>query len=455
MRVVIGDLSQPRLGLSRAQLESIAGSVDAICHAGADVNWVCRTTVCAPTNVRGTRELLDLAAPRALPFHFVSSLSVCCSTDAPERVDERYDALPHLSGVHLGYAQTKVVAEALVLAAQRRGLPVSIYRPSFISGHSGTGAFNGDDLLARLISGCVRMGTAPDLDWRLDCLPVDVVARNILRLSDRRGVFHLAHAAPRHWRECVLWMRAYGYTVRLVPYHAWLRQLEIETAKPADGPPHPLRPLRSFFLNRPAAAGGLTLPELHEESRRSHVSSAMTDRHLASNAARPALDAELLERYFDAFVADGRLPAPAVFRPLASAPGKGASGSLTPDDFTALLGTRVCAAEPLGRISAHSIVSELTAWRARQPTGLFRYRLRVRAGARFPRSERRRQGQGLATATRSRSATRWRTSATTGSERRTRAGPIAWASRSRTCASWRSTRNAPGRLKSTCQRRWG
>src|SRR4030095_15685373 len=110
-------------------------------------------------------------------------------------VDERHDAFADVDGLHFGYAQSKAVAESLVQQAAARGLRSRIYRPAFIAGDSRTGAFNPDDMLSRLISGCVRMGAAPDLDWRLDALPVDNVAAAVLALSAEpcEGTWHLTH----------------------------------------------------------------------------------------------------------------------------------------------------------------------------------------------------------------------------------------------------------------------
>jgi thioester reductase-like protein len=373
LTVVNGDLSLPQLGLSPAAFDDLANSVDAVCHAAAIVNWVLPYRALRATNVTGTLDLLRLAAPRSLPFHFVSSLSVCYSTTASAVANEQDDQLPHLGGLHLGYAQSKVVAEALVREAGRRGLPVTIYRPSFISGHSVTGAFNADDILARIVAGCVRMGLAPDLDWTLDSVPVDVTARRLLDLSDQRGTVHVRHPRPRHWRECVLWMRLYGYDVRLVPYHAWLAELEQETS-PAGDPSHPLRPLRSFFLNRPAGARGQTLPELMLSSHR-------TERRPLDDDAYPPLDAALLHRYFDAFVANGTLPQvqrkPDTPRVFCSVRLERDQRQRTVDEtwFRSALGSDVTQAVLTERLSNHSIISELTSWRSGLPTGLFRYRV--------------------------------------------------------------------------------
>jgi thioester reductase-like protein len=379
--VVSGDLERSRLGMDDARLAALGAQVDAVCHAAASVNWVYPYSALRGVNVAATRELLRFATPRGLPFHFVSSLGVCYATPGPSRVDERFEPLAYVRNLPFGYAQSKCVAEALVLEAGRRGLPVRIYRPGLISGDSARGAFNADDLVTALITGCIRMGTAPDLDWQLDAVPVDTVAAALVRLSSSSGtIFHLAHPHPRHWRECVLWIRQYGYPIRLVPYHAWLRQLESDTAVCAD---HPLRALRAFFSGRPDCGGGLTLPELYEESRRTRADSTRSFAEVSKRGvAFPQLDSALLERYFTAFTSAGRLSPPPRVNGLTRATVDAAplDRPLDPAYFTELLATRsphlrVSAATLDGAGSDDSIVSELTSWQSRRRAGLFRFRL--------------------------------------------------------------------------------
>jgi thioester reductase-like protein len=384
VRAVTGDLSQPRLGLTPARFTRLARTVDAIVHCGAAVNWVYSYAHLRATNVLGTLELLRLAAVQGIPFHFISSLSVCFSTEGPATADEQLDGLAHIRGVHLGYAQTKIVAEALVREAARRGLPARIYRPPLISGHSSSGAYNRDDLITALVRGCVHMGVAPDLDWKLDCQPVDLVARAIVELSTQHrevhhDVFHLGHPRPRHWRECVLWMRMYGYPLRLVPYHAWLRQLDRQT-RPGTGnaSEHPLRPLRTFFLERHGGTA-FTLPELYEETRRTRACSASTLATLAGmDVISPPLDASLLDTYFQAFRASGDLPAPPASPARASS---NARLTFDRDLFSELLGRDVRQIQITGSGSDHSIVSELTAWRSGRTSGLFQVEVDLSDGS--------------------------------------------------------------------------
>ena len=134
------------------------------------------------------------------------------------------------------------------------------------------------------------------------------------------------------------------------------------------------------------------MPELYEERRRTRAVSSRTHAIRSANGAIcPDLDAALLETYFGAFRAAGDLPDPPVpDAAAADAPGARATsrvrGPSTPlgtgaiDVFdpcflSSVVGATVRRVDILSAGSDHSIVSELTAWRSKRPTGLFRARL--------------------------------------------------------------------------------
>ncbi len=381
VRVVHGDLRRPRLGLDARDFHELAGEVDAIVHAAADVNWVHSYASLRDANVLGTRELLRLACDGTpKPLHFVSSTSVCHSTIGPKSVDENADVFVGVDGLWLGYAQTKCVAESLVREAGARGLPVTIVRPSLITGDASRGGrSNVDDLTSRFIAGCIRMRAAPDLDWRMDCVPVDDASRAIVRLvlahEGGTRTHHVASARPRHWRECALWMRLRGYDVALLPYAEWADML-----RATEDVSHPLYALRSFFLRRVSGERELTLPELFEESRRSQVESATSARALrALGVTIREVDAPLLSRYLDDFVRRGLVadvgPSGIARQPVADSRAVIEPSEALRHGLRGLLGECV----HVGRISLarleseESIVAELTAWRSGGGTqsGLF------------------------------------------------------------------------------------
>ena len=340
--------------------------------------------------LRALSNLLKLASlNQGKPFHFVSSLAVCYSTTGPRDINEEDQMFAYLDGIHLGYAQSKCVAEALVFEASQRGLPVSIYRPALVWGESSSGMSNTGDLLSTFLKGCIEMECAPELDWLMDCCPVDFVAGSIVRLSQTQAgpcrVFHLANPHKRHWRECVLWMRLYGYPIRLIPYSDWLRQFEIASRTPQ----HALHHLRSFFIGG-TPAEGLTLPELYEEGTKSQAHSARTDSLLqGTSTICPRLNADLLDRYFAGYINSSFLPS--VKRSRARCKGS-SSISFDASFFSSILqdfygdrSLRVTEAAAEEGGSDYSIISELTSWRYRQDLGLRCYRLLVEPSQRFPR----------------------------------------------------------------------
>jgi len=381
LHAVVGDLQSPRLGLPDATWDFLAREMDEIYHCGAAVNWVLPYEGLRSSNVLGTIELLRVACDcKPKPFHFVSSLATCYTTFPIEEVSERDEMLAYIGGIHLGYAQSKCVAESLVRRASEGGLPATIHRPSLITGDGVTGCSNAEDLLSTMMRGCIEMRSAPNLDWSLDCCTVDYVADAIVGLSHQATnslqVFHLANQTRRHWREVVLWMNLFGYSIRLAPYREWLAQLRTS----AVFPNHPLYRLRSFFLARPIVDSNLTLPELYEEKHRNAVSCERTLQKLSSmSLACPPLDAKLLERYFSAFIESKVLPSVASVKQEQGI----SQTSLDRNFFEDILGQfyasellRVQDLTKLQEVTEESITTELASWQHGSQVGLWKYHVR-------------------------------------------------------------------------------
>ncbi|MGD1862584.1 MAG: thioester reductase domain-containing protein [Leptolyngbyaceae cyanobacterium] len=248
-----GDLAQPRLGLSDPDWRSLAASIDAIYHNGAGVHHVSPYALLRETNVWGTREVIRLACQHhPKPLHFTSTLSVLPPTPPAGQTKmheaEPLDRYPVPAG---GYNRTKWVAEQLVQQAGDRGLPITIYRPGPISGHSQTGAFNANDFLYRLMQGYIQLGSAPQGAMPLDILPVDYVSSAIAYLSQQpqsQGrVFHLIHPQPASSDGLFAACRAAGYSIQRVPYEQWHGQLRAIAQGQTD---HPLYPLVALFSSR-------------------------------------------------------------------------------------------------------------------------------------------------------------------------------------------------------------
>ncbi|MDC0832897.1 amino acid adenylation domain-containing protein [Geitlerinema sp. CS-897] len=229
---VPGDLSQPRLGLAIAQFSDLAASIDTIYHNGALVNSVYPYSALKTINVSGTQEVLRFASQTKLKaVHFISSLSVVHSPSYLDReVVTEADGFDRWRGLFNGYAQSKWVAEQIAQIARSRGIPVCIYRPGVISGHSQTGVCNTQDFLHTLLKGFVQLQSAPDVDAVWDFTPVDYVSQAIVHLSrqpeNRDKVFHLTNPKPLQLRALIEAIASFGYPLQQMAYEPWRSRLE-------------------------------------------------------------------------------------------------------------------------------------------------------------------------------------------------------------------------------------
>ncbi len=254
---VVGDLSQPLLGLSEYQFLSMAEKLDVIYHNAALTNMVYPYSAVRGHNVLGTQEILRLASKvKVKPLHFISTLSVFDLVDFSE--GKKVWEVDNLNGVpvpDIGYVQSKWVAEKLVTTARERGIPVSIYRLGLISGHSQTGASITTQHMNRVIKGCIQLGSLPEANTLLPMTPVDYASQAIVHLSQQKAslgkAFHVTNPHPVHWSTLVSSIRLFGYTLRLISYQKWhseLMDLQADMLKANEfNPEHSLHSLALFF----------------------------------------------------------------------------------------------------------------------------------------------------------------------------------------------------------------
>ncbi|MEH2405648.1 thioester reductase domain-containing protein [Nostoc sp.] len=299
---VLGDLSKFRLGLSTEYFLHIASQIDVIYHSAAWLNYVYPYEALKPSNVLGTQEIFRLASfGKVKPVHHISTVAVFESSFYLGKTVSESDPLAHSYGMKLSYSQSKWVAEKLATIARSRGIPVSIYRPPFISGHSETGAWYTDDVICRMIKGCIQMGSMASITDILDLSPVDYVSKSIVYLSRQREAlgqsFHLNNPQPIYWNQLTDFIRSLGYSIKHIYYQNWQSQLNNQARSQSN----PLYPLLPFFLQNS--------PE-HQQAREPKISCQATQTALAeSSIICPPVDTKLLNTYFDYFISSGFLDA--------------------------------------------------------------------------------------------------------------------------------------------------
>lgn len=150
--------------------------------------------------------------------------------------------------LHGGYAQSKWVAEKLLMNAKEDGYPITIYRLGRVTVSSTTGIIDIDQLPVRLIKGCIQLGKIPDSSFMVDFIPVNYIAKLIAELSSKientNKVYHLVQMHKMSIMAITKFLNNKGYKVQLVPYQKWQTSLAQVLEK---GVENALLPLMGLF----------------------------------------------------------------------------------------------------------------------------------------------------------------------------------------------------------------
>ncbi len=202
---LVGDLGAPRLGLDKATLDELRGTVDHVIHLAAVYDITADAETQRLANVEGTRHVVQVANRiRAGRLHHVSSIAaggMYKGTFTESMLDEA-------TGLDDPYLATKHDSEKL--ARREAKVPWRVYRPGMVVGSSATGEIDKVDgpyyvfkLIQRLRHMLPQWFPLVGLEGGpLPLVPVDYVVDamdHIIHLDDTRWdgeVFHLVDPDP-------------------------------------------------------------------------------------------------------------------------------------------------------------------------------------------------------------------------------------------------------------------
>ena len=193
------DVTQPALGLSRADRREIRSSADRIVHCAAAVGFDQTLPDALAINALGTQRVLELANDLDTLDRVVhvSTAYVAGEHDGLFREQD----LAVGQGFRNAYEQSKHLAERLIAGS---GLPVAIARPSIVVGDSATGwtpAFSALYLPLRAYARGLLDRVPAVASGVVDVVPLDYVAAALVHLLD-------APEAPGHTYNLVAGERA-------------------------------------------------------------------------------------------------------------------------------------------------------------------------------------------------------------------------------------------------------
>ncbi|KAL4789182.1 hypothetical protein BDV19DRAFT_395282 [Aspergillus venezuelensis] len=176
-----GDLRLPALGLAPSEFTHLLQTADLIIHNAAEVSFLKSYNSLRAPNVTSTKTLIAMAAPRKVPFHFISTGGVARLVPGGRLSETSIAAFPP-SETTGGYVASKWVSErVLERAADVLGVPVHVHRPASITGPGAPTT----DIMLNILHYSARLKAVPDVGSDaataaiFDFVPVDSVADGV------------------------------------------------------------------------------------------------------------------------------------------------------------------------------------------------------------------------------------------------------------------------------------
>ncbi|HEX8162260.1 MAG TPA: SDR family oxidoreductase [Pyrinomonadaceae bacterium] len=185
-RIVEGDITKDRLGMTARDYEDARSEATAIFHLAAVYDLGVERELAMRVNLGGTRTVNEFArSVRNLRrYHYVSTCYVAGRRDGVIREDE----LRHAAGFRNYYEETKYLAE-LEVEGLKNDLPVTVHRPAVVCGDSVTGETAKYDGVYYLIKyllmqpKLLSLANIGNRDVQLNVVPVDFVVAAMAALA--------------------------------------------------------------------------------------------------------------------------------------------------------------------------------------------------------------------------------------------------------------------------------
>lgn len=203
--IVVGDITQPELGLTAEVARRLQAEVDTVFHLAAVYDLAVPLELAERVNVQGTGNVNDFVrGMKGLErYNYVSTFAVSGRRSGIIREAE----LEHDAGFHNHYESTKHRAEMAVRKLMAEdGVPTSIYRPAVVVGSSRDGRtvkFDGPYMLLKVLHRLPWPLTRFNVGShriRFQMVPVDFIIDAVATIAARPDTagktFHLTDPEP-------------------------------------------------------------------------------------------------------------------------------------------------------------------------------------------------------------------------------------------------------------------
>jgi len=250
IEIIAGDISMENMGLPESDYLRLANTVDEALHCAAATKFENdRNDILTLTNIYGSLHVARFCARQKIKhFHYVSTAYVA----GKRRGTVFENELGKGQKFNNNYEQSKCEAEKSVSSfAEQQGIPLTVYRPSIITGDSKTGYTQNYDNIYAFCRELVRLGNYEtkkklrgdiltpgrqtdrpvslripgDKHSTINLIPINYAASAIFHISKNKKAagktFHIVNPTPPTIEEIAEWLKvATGiYSVSIVPRH--------------------------------------------------------------------------------------------------------------------------------------------------------------------------------------------------------------------------------------------
>ena len=233
IKVVVGDFSKDKLNFKHTQFIALAKKIDSVVHCGAYVHHYYTYGQLRSNNVLSLDKILNFCiTDKKKQLHYLSTLSIAPieSIGGVDTVTESAIRYPKKSSLreYTGYEITKYVAEYKCSQAMQRHIPVKVYRPCLILGHSKRMINPKNIHFLSILKHCIYSRMAPDWEITLNVLPIDFISK-LLRVSILgafgSNIFNIANKPTLTWRKLISHLNDhYHFGIEIVSSNVWVKE---------------------------------------------------------------------------------------------------------------------------------------------------------------------------------------------------------------------------------------
>ena len=250
IRVVVGDITEIRFGLSEADFADLCQRIDAVYHFAAEISLATSYTAIRKLNTFSIRNVLELCLRTRFKHLFYASTMgvfpqyIFAFAHEFKRSSIDHQMQPDLTEMKrrfpiglLGYPWSKLTSEQGLLFAQQAGMPLAIFRLPHTN-ISSTGFVRASDLAVSIFAAVLEAETMPEgLTFRsAHDESVDTLSRACTAISlNPRRHFTIYHCCNPQLDYSDLELADFGTYLPEVPYESFKRVCQASESSPLHG----------------------------------------------------------------------------------------------------------------------------------------------------------------------------------------------------------------------------